>query len=197
MLVSVVVATVGSMATQQRQQSGAIDLLARALEQAAEVLAHVLEDQLDAPTPCEDWSVRQLVDHLVASPGQFAEMMRGQQPDFSTAPPQIGADRAERFRDAGDGLLAVWREQGDKGTGSVDWQLAELAVHTWDLATATAQPTEGLDPEVARRGLAFMEKNLTADRRGRAFGPPRSAPAGTDAYGRIAAFAGRSVSQEP
>jgi uncharacterized protein (TIGR03086 family) len=181
------------MATQQPQVADAVDLLARALAQAAEVLARVREEQLGAPTPCEEWTVGQLVDHLVAAPHHFAQMMRGERADFSSPPPQVGSDREQRLRAAGDELLAVWREQGEEAQGSVDWQLAELAVHTWDLARATGQSTGNLDPEVARRGLAFMEQNLSADNRGRAFGPPRPAPTGTDAYGRIAAFAGRGV----
>jgi hypothetical protein len=38
-----------------------------------------------------------------------------------------------------------------------------------------------------------MRSNLTADGRGPAFGPEQPAPAGADAYQRIAAFAGRRV----
>jgi hypothetical protein len=53
--------------------------------------------------------------------------------------------------------------------------------------------TSGLDPEVAERGLAFMQASLTPDNRGPVFGPERPAPGAADAYGRIAAFAGRTV----
>lgn len=134
-----------------------------------------------------------LGDHIVATPDNFAAMMRGQQPDFSAAAPQVGADREECFRASGDTLLALWSEQGAQAQGSADWQLAELAVHTWDLATATGQPTDRLDPEVARRGLDFMQENLSADNRERAFGPAQPAPEDADAYRRIAAFAGRNI----
>ena len=181
------------MASERSQQSGSIDILASALDQTAEVLANVRDDQIEAPTPCEDWTVGRLVDHIVATPDNFAAMMRGEQPDFSTAAPQVGADREERFRAGGDTLLARWSEQGDQAQGNADWQLAELAVHTWDLATATGQPTDRLDPEVARRGLDFMQEHLSADNRGKAFGPAQPVPADADAYRQIAAFAGRSI----
>jgi hypothetical protein len=79
------------------------------------------------------------------------------------------------------------------GPVSVDWQCAELAVHTWDLATAIGRPTADLDAEVAERGLAFMRASLTDDNRSPAFGPEEPAPESADPYQRIAAFAGRSV----
>jgi uncharacterized protein (TIGR03086 family) len=180
------------MASQDPSQSDAVELLARALDQTATVLATVRDDQLEAPTPCEDWTVARLVDHVVATPGHFAMMMRGERPDFS-ATPEAGDDRAQRFRAAGDDLLALWRAQGDEARASIDWQLAELAVHTWDLATATGQPTDGLDPDVARLGLGFMQANLTPEGRRQAFRPEQPAPEGAGPYERIAAFAGRRV----
>jgi hypothetical protein len=75
----------------------------------------------------------------------------------------------------------------------LDWQCAELAVHTWDLATALGRSTGDLDAEVAERGLTFMRASLTEANRGPVFGPERPAPAGADAYQQAAAFAGRSV----
>jgi hypothetical protein len=53
--------------------------------------------------------------------------------------------------------------------------------------------TGALDPQVAERGLAFMEANLTQENRGPAFGPSQPAPEGADAYQRVAAFAGRTA----
>jgi hypothetical protein len=71
---------------------------------------------------------------------------------------------------------------------------AELAVHTSDLSTALGRATADLDPEVAEVGLAFMTSSMTDDMRGDAFGPEQSAPADADVYERIAAFAGRALS---
>jgi uncharacterized protein (TIGR03086 family) len=181
------------MTSEPQQRSDALDLLATALDQATAILSNVRDDQLTAPTPCDDWTVAQLVDHLVATPGHFAGMMRGEQPDFASVPPHVGADRAERFRSAGDDLLALWHEQGAQAKASAEWQLAELAVHTWDLATATGQPSAALDPEVARTGLGFMRANLTTENRGQAFRPAQPAQDDAGPYEEIAAFAGRRV----
>ena len=69
----------------------------------------------------------------------------------------------------------------------------ELAVHTYDLATALGRSTADLDPEIAQVGYDFMSTSLTDDNRGNAFRPEQPAPDGADIYQRLAAFAGRSV----
>lgn len=187
------VATVERMTsgpTDQGSQATAANLLDRALSQTSAVLAGVRDDQLATPTPCDDWTVARLVDHLVSAPTRFAAMMRGERPDFTSAP-QVGTDREERFRAAGDELLDAWRSPELAARGNLAWQLAELAVHSWDLATATGQPVDSLDPEVAMVGLDFMRASLTPENRSRAFRPEQPAPEDAGAYERIAAFAGR------
>ena len=168
--------------------------LRRALDQLTALLKDVPSEALSDQTPCEDWTVRDLVDHIVAAPTRAARMMRNESIDWSAPTPSAGDDPAGEFEVHATELLRAWQE-GDDPTGraSVDWQCAELAVHTWDLATALHRSTRDLDPDVAERGLAFMRAALTNDNRSPVFGPERPAPVGADAYQRIAAFAGRAV----
>lgn len=169
-------------------------MLRRGLDQLASLLSDVDPDALDRSTPCEQWKVRHLVDHVVAAPSRFARMTRGESVDWSAPTPPAGDDPAGTFRSHADDLLGAWAEQQVSSSGAgLDWQCAELAVHTWDLAVALAHPTDGLDPDVAERGLSFMRVNLTEDKRGPAFGPEQPVPAGADPYERIAAFAGRRL----
>ena len=169
-------------------------VLRRGLDQLAGLLDDVPSGALGNPTPCPQWSVQDLVDHIVAAPSRFARMARGEAVDWS-ATPSAGHDPAARFRSHAEDLLRAVADGGASGGGPVpvDWQCAELAVHTWDLATAIGRPTGDLDAEVAERGLAFMRAGLTDDNRAPAFGPEQPAPEGADAYRRIAAFAGRPV----
>ena len=171
-----------------------IAVLSRGLDQAAELLGSVEDDDLTAPTPCQDWSTADLVDHLTATPATFARMLRGEEVDWSAPTPHVGSERAEVFRAGADALLGAWHDLGggDASMGP-DWQSAEIAVHTYDLATALGRPTADLDAELAERGLALMEANLTPESRGAAFRPEQPAPDGADAYQRVAAFAGRTV----
>lgn len=169
-------------------------MLSRGLDQAVAELGAVDEQDLSRTTPCHEWTVAELVDHLVAAPANFARMMRGQEIDWSAPPPHVGEERADAFRANADDLLDAWHAVGDEaGSMGPDWQTSEIAVHTYDLVTALGRPTADLDPEVAERGLALMQANLTADNRAPAFDPELPAPDGADAYERIAAFAGRTV----
>jgi uncharacterized protein (TIGR03086 family) len=168
-------------------------VLRRGLDQLAGLLDDVPGGALGDPTPCPQWSVQDLVDHIVAAPSRFARMARGEAVDWS-ATPSAGHEPAALFRALAEDLLGVVADDAASGGPMpVDWQCAEIAVHTWDLATALGRPTGDLDAEVAERGLAFMRASLTEDNRGPAFGPEQPAPEGADAYQRIAAFAGRAV----
>lgn len=172
-------------------QTESIVVLARALDQVGDVLAAIHEDQLSQPTPCGDWDVSRLIAHVVATPRNFIEMGRGNEPDWSAEPDLITSGWTSVFRSAADDLIHFWHQTGDAAEpGQVDWQTAEFAVHTWDLARATGHSTD-LDAEVAERGLAFMSASLSPESRGEAFGPEVSVPEDTPPYDRIAAFAGR------
>jgi hypothetical protein len=109
-----------------------ITVLSRALDQTGDVLEGIHRDQLSDPTPCTDWTVAQLIGHVVGTPRRFLEMMNGEQPDWSKAPEPATEGWTAEFRTAADDLIHAWHEIGDEAdAGSVDWQTAELAVHTW------------------------------------------------------------------
>jgi hypothetical protein len=92
-----------------------------------------------------------------------------------------------------DDLLHAWHELEGDPPVPLEMQVAELAVHTWDLATALGYPVERLDPEVAETGLGFLRANLKPEMRSGAFGEERQAPPGSGPYAELAAFAGREV----
>lgn len=170
--------------------------LERAISQAEQVMAQVSTDQLPAATPCDDWTVSDLIAHLVADPANFIAMAQGDQPDWS-ASPSLPDDWTAEFRAGGDRLLQSWRDAGDEAAPqSMDWQTAEFAVHTWDLVRALGQSRD-LDPGVAERGFGFMSTAMTPDNRGSAFGPEVEAAVDAASYDRLAAFAGRDPGWQP
>jgi uncharacterized protein (TIGR03086 family) len=167
-------------------------VLSRALDQAGDVLAAVHADQLARPTPCGDWDVAQLIGHLVDAPVRFLAMARGEKPDWSAAPPAVTRNWTASFRSHADDLIHHWHQVGAAADArQVDWQTAEIAVHTWDVARSTGQ-SPSLLPEVAERGLAFMSAMLTPDNRGDAFAPAVQVPDDAPVYDRLAALAGRA-----
>jgi uncharacterized protein (TIGR03086 family) len=176
--------------------SGMTDPAARqdldiALHQFRVLLAEVGPDDLDRRTPCDDWTVSAVVDHVVHGLGNFTSMVKGDEVDWSAQPAQVAANPVPVFDAAADELRAAWEQSA--GQMGPEMQCAELAVHTWDLARGLGRDTADLDQGVAERGLAFMQANLTDDNRGQAFKPEQTAPDGADAYTRIAAFAGRTA----
>jgi uncharacterized protein (TIGR03086 family) len=173
----------------------AVVVLSRALDQAGDALAAIHPDDLDRPTPCAGWTVRELADHLAAAPEHFLRSARGEEVDWS-AGAGAGDDPAaitSHFRTHADDLLHHWHGQPDDHVAQADWQSAELGVHTWDLVQALGRPVR-LDDEVAERGLAFMRQGLTDDNRGKAFGAPVPVDDDASAYDRLVAFAGRDPS---
>ncbi|HEX2075843.1 MAG TPA: maleylpyruvate isomerase N-terminal domain-containing protein, partial [Geodermatophilus sp.] len=71
--------------------------LRRALDQLAGLLDDVPVEALGERTSCEEWTVQDLVDHIVAAPARFARMVRGEAVDWSGTP-SSGDQLAARFR---------------------------------------------------------------------------------------------------
>ena len=172
-----------------------IGVLSRALDQTSDLLDHVGPDVLDRPTPCTEWDVSTLTDHVINDPRQFLLMVRGEQPDWTAPTPHVTQAWSSTFRAVADDLVKAWRDLGDDPPLPPAMAFAEFAVHDWDLATALGLPLDGLDPEVAELGLEFMQANLKPEMRTGAFGPEQPAPPDAGPYDRIAAFAGRRVAQ--
>ncbi len=169
----------------------AVATLSVAIDQAGELLAGVPPDDLDRPTPCEDWTVADLGGHLAASPGRFLLSAQGDPVDFG-APSDIPPDRwATQFRADAAALLAHWRSQPEDARGAADFTTAELAVHAWDLAQAV-DPDRALDPVVAERALAAMTQGLTPENRSGVFGPAVDVADDASVHDRLAAWAGRT-----
>ena len=164
--------------------------LSRALDQAGDVLAAVHADDLDKPTPCADWTVRDLANHVAAGPARFLQMTRGEEVDWSAAPQVRDGAWAATFRAGGDDLIHHWHGQTEEKAGAAGWQTAEMAVHTWDLARSLGRDV-ALDDEVAQAALTFLQQALTDENRSPVFAPAVPVADDAPAYDRLAGFAGR------
>src|SRR5687768_5092782 len=101
------------------------EVLRRGLDQLAGLLDDVPEGALGDPTPCPEWSVQDLVDHVVAAPTRFARMARGEEVDWS-ATPSAGGEPGVRFRAHAEDLLRTMADTAEGGPTALDWQCAEL-----------------------------------------------------------------------
>ena len=175
-------------------------LLARAIDQCGALVSGVRPEQAGLPTPCTEWDVRALVNHTVYDLQTFTAGLTGAERGATDAD-LIGNDWSAAYRAASDALLAAWRQRGIDGTlktrvgefpatWAVGQHTADLAVHGWDIATATRQSTD-LDPEVGRVALDWAHENLKPQFRGAAFGPEVEVPENAAVYDRLAGFFGR------
>lgn len=119
-----------------------------------DLLANTTPEQLDNATPCSQWTVRDLANHMVgggtafgqALKGEPMEMFEGPMPDLLGDDPVAAWDGAVKtFSEGIDSPGALERDVAlPFGTfpGSVVLEIAkvDLLVHAWDLATATGQP---------------------------------------------------------
>src|SRR4051794_28967150 len=68
----------GRRSKEKAVMSDQIELVARATELTANVVAGVKPDQLDSPTPCTEWTVRDLINHMVGASELFASAGEGE-----------------------------------------------------------------------------------------------------------------------
>ena len=188
------------------QASDPLALLSRALDQAGTVVSRVRPEQAALPTPCRSWDVRALVNHLVNDVRMFTVVASGGTRDGEEKD-LIDDDWSSAYQQTAASLLAVWQQPGamDRtlrlpfGEVPASWQvhqaISDVAVHAWDVAKATGQPTE-MDPEVGRVALEWGRENLTPEFRGdeasgKVFGPEVPVPDDAPLYDRLAGFFGR------
>jgi uncharacterized protein (TIGR03086 family) len=179
-------------------------LFQAAAAQAGRVVAAVRPEQLDDPTPCTAWTVRDVINHLTTGNLLFTAIVSdGPKPDRSQD--HLGDDHVTAFRDSVAGLSEAFAKHDvlsgtyatPVGTGAgallVHMRFNELVVHAWDIARATGQSTD-LDPDLAVASLAsFQAAPFLPRGDGKPFGEATSAPPDASAADRLAAFMGREV----
>ena len=173
----------------------------RAVEHWAARVAAVKNEQWGDPTPCAEWSVRELVNHVVSEELWAAPLLRGQtieevggQFDGDV----LGDDPLGRARMAADDAVAIVEaivpsggrvqlSYGEEDMGEYVRQLcADHLIHGWDLAAATGGNTS-MDPElVAEVGVWFAERE--AMYRGAGVVGPRPSGAGDPQSDLLAGF---------
>jgi uncharacterized protein (TIGR03086 family) len=165
-------------------------------------VAAVPADRWDAPTPCEGWTARDLVQHVVDSQGLFLRLVGREQAELPSCQddPLAAASGAlgQVQADLEDPGAAGATFEGLFGTQTfaqgVDRFLTfDLVVHGWDLARATGQDDAIPPDELDRIEAAAQEMDRSGAMRGpNAFGPALPAPDGADQQARLLAFLGRT-----
>lgn len=183
------------------------------------LLDGVHSGQLTDPTPCPDYPVAALLDHLMALTRAFT--VAAEKGDRSTLTPESPPARARGdhldpdwrsvLPHRLDALAAAWAEpaawKGETDAGGVvlpaelaaTVALDEIVLHGWDLARATGQDYRP-DPtavETVHQFTEFLARPDQAQLRDAMFGPPVKVAAGASTWSRSLALAGRDPAWLP
>jgi uncharacterized protein (TIGR03086 family) len=164
-----------------------------------DVVAGITPDQLDRPTPCAEFTVRGVLEHMIGGATAFAAAYRGQTP----AEPDLRdvlANFGPTLEDLGAAISApgaldktVAAPFGDvPGETFARFVVLDGLVHGWDLATATGQTYEPPDELVAAAD-AFARQALDPLRDGQTFASAVEPQRDASPIERLAAYTGRRV----
>jgi uncharacterized protein (TIGR03086 family) len=168
----------------------------------ASTVAAVPDDRWDAPSPCEGWTARDVVAHMVDNHRLFEGFVGrdlGEAPSADDDP--AGAFAAARMVVSGHLHDPITAEASFVGEVFGPMTFAEgidrfvafdLLIHRWDLARAAGLEVALPAGEVARAWEA-VDAMGDALRGPGAFGPEAPAPDGADDQTRLLAFLGRRL----
>jgi uncharacterized protein (TIGR03086 family) len=171
--------------------------LERAANATSAIARGVRPEQFDSPTPCGDWNVEQLMNHLIGSLEYFTARAEGKDADRpQSASPASYEKTVGHLQRVASATAAAWRRPGVleqaitttaggmPGSMLANPARSEMLTRTWDLARATGQPMSADNIDVDGV-LAGMQKTLKPEARQPAFGPEVQAPNGAPAIDRL------------
>jgi uncharacterized protein (TIGR03086 family) len=188
-----------------------VEVLTRSHAYLAEVVTAVPREAWGAPTPCSEWTVRQVLNHARIDQQGYALAITGGRPDsdpFDPADALDGDPVAELdkvLRAVADAYAGLPGDAGEVPTplGPLPLPLAaaaaamDAAVHAWDIAVATGQDRP-LGAELADGIWPAAERLVDTLRDAyRVFAPAREVPDDHDRAEALLAFLGRDPHWTP
>lgn len=179
--------------------------LASILPALAAAVERIEPAQLNNATPCSDFTVHDVLDHMIVLGTAFTRSFRGEEAGDVHAPPVYGWVPAAEFRHVMTELLDAVQSPGAMER-TVTAPVGELPgatfarfvafdglIHGWDLAVATGQR---YDPPAAVVAAVdeFARGAITAEMRdGNTFKAATAPPDDASRLERLVAFSGRTL----
>ena len=182
-----------------------VDALEAALAATGTLIAGIAPTQWSAPTPCPDWDVRALTNHLVGGLRIFTAQLTGTDAGGEHEDDWLGDSPAAAYTAAATAVLAAWRTPGamtrtlsislgevPAAQGAVI-ELTEVVVHGLDVAVATGQEDRVDAGLVTSLHELMLDMGMDSFRVPGVFGPAVPVPTGAPAHRRLLAFLGRHL----
>jgi uncharacterized protein (TIGR03086 family) len=181
---------------------GPTQSLQQVFEQADRVIAGVRPEQLDDPTPCAEWRVRELLTHMIGVIENLGRRARSRDPiDVNSY--ELEPRFLNQFRRVARSTMLSF--QSRPLTDEVQMfgrqtllasllglNVLDTAAHTWDLARATGQDAE-LPADLAEAALKAAEHEVPLDGRlPEIFAPPVDVGDDATPTERFVAYLGRT-----
>ena len=178
----------------------------RALASTRQDIAGIGNDQWDAATPCEGWTVRDLANHIVSGNFWAAELARGKsiadvgdrlERDVLGDDPVAAFDESARVADEAFRAPGAMQAPCAVSYGPVPGEVyaghrfVDVLIHGWDLAAATGQDT-ALPPDLVEACWAVVEPQRDLLVGSGMFGDHHEIPAGADRQAGLLALLGRT-----
>jgi uncharacterized protein (TIGR03086 family) len=164
-------------------------------------------DPLDGPSPCDRWTGRQVLNHMVESAHLFASAARGEHPapPAPDSPDVLDDDPAMAYALAIGAVTSAFEAAGRRGDDvalpfatlptsfALRLVMADHVAHGWDLARCTGRVLT-VDDTVAALSLETFRTWIRPELRAAGHFAPATIPTcDPTPLDRVAAFAGRSV----
>lgn len=151
------------------------DLIVQGIDAFGEKVRAVPVDAWAAPTPCADWSVRDLVNHVTGEHLWAPHLLEGEtiaQVGARFDGDVLGDSPVAAWERAAQASRAAWLKSspdavvhlsfGDNRALEYGQQmLSDLLIHGWDLARG-AGLDEAMDPDTVATVLVYMQANATS-----------------------------------
>ena len=183
-----------------------VELFRRSIDTFTSRVEAVGPDQWHDPTPCDEWDVRALVNHVTGEQLWAPHLVAGETIEqvgdrydgdvLESDPAALVRDASQRSSAAFAGAdldAIVHLSFGDVPCREYLLQmLTDAEVHGWDLAVATGQDT-AVDPEVAAALLPSLAEQEELIRGSGVFGEAQPVGADADDATRVLAMLGRQT----
>jgi uncharacterized protein (TIGR03086 family) len=174
----------------------------RAIAGFSAVVDAIPADGWSAPSPCPDWTAREVVGHVIGGTQMISSAKTGEAPDYSDPTKAAGDDPAATFAAARDLALSTLTDEylsksvpspmGEMPLDNLVGMLLtnDVLIHTWDLARAAGVDVT-LDPELAEAAYNALQPMDAMIRAANVFGPKIDPPEGADMQTKLICFTGR------
>jgi len=153
------------------------------------------EHRLDAPTPCDDWDVQALLNHMLDTQQYFVRSARGEKASPPSADPPdglIGDDPARAYERGRKETVDTFSEDGviERTGPSLGIAFSDTLLHGWDIAKATGQDTTMPDG-LAAAAYEVVHGAFTDEQRKGVFKPELEVGNDASPQEKLLAYTGR------